>query len=133
MRALLLSLLVIPGCYESHVRVDPERCAPDGAYTVVQTVTGAAPGCGVLGRVGELVVAIPPTPATFVGATTVDFTPLGPCTWAVHTETLIPDASSVVDGTIDWSDGTVRGSFEVTFSGFAGPVCSATLEWEERR
>jgi hypothetical protein len=132
MRFALVLLAFVPGCYESHVRVEPDRCAPDGTHTVIQRVVDASPGCGMIGEVGALAVTLPPVADDiFLGADDPSVTPIEPCLWAAHAETLIPDASSVTDGTIDTRDGTLRGTFHVSFSGIAGVVCELTLEWEE--
>lgn len=126
----MLSMLT-PGCYDSHVRVDPDRCASVGTHTVRQSIVTADPGCGMIGSVGSLPVTIPPSESTFMGAGDVEIVMTGPCTWSVHAETLIPDLSSVVDGTIDTSDGTVRGSFSIESTGFTGVTCHTTLAWSE--
>jgi hypothetical protein len=124
-------LALAPGCYDSHVRVDPSRCAPLGTHTVTQTIIASDPGCGMVGPVGTLPVTIPLTEATFMGAGDVEVVMTGPCTWTVHAETLIPDFSSELDGTVDTSDGTVRGSFSISVSGFTGMVCRSQLTWSE--
>lgn len=127
--------LALAGCYASHARevsVDPDACAPLGRHTVVQRVTRATAGCGMIGGVGDLDVSIPPTEDTFRGAGAIDIAMTGPCRWDVHAESAIPDFSSVVDGTIDTSDGTVRGTFDVVVVGLAGTPCETTMEWTER-
>ena len=87
----------------------------------------------MIGTTGDLDVSIPPTEDTFMGAGRVEITPSGRCRWDVHAETAIPDFSSTLDGTIDTSDGSVRGTFTVTVVGIAGTPCTAAIEWSERR
>lgn len=134
--ALVLGVTIgVAGCYASHARevpVDPDACAPVGRHTVAERVTRTTAGCGMVGSIGDLDVSIPPTEATFRGAGAIDIVMTGPCRWDVHAESAIPDLSSVLDGTIDTSDGTVRGTFDVVVVGIAGTSCESTLEWTER-
>jgi hypothetical protein len=129
MRAPLLLVLILAGCYARHERVDPALCAPEGVHTVRIEATSTA-DCGLLGS-GPTEVTIPPTAETIFGGRPVgEVVQVGPCRWEVSGSEAVPDLSFSIDGVIDTSDGTVRGDFDVEISGIAG-LCMAELEWIE--
>ncbi len=126
-----IATFVTSGCYASHEAVDVARCAPHGVHMVTTEVTSSSGECGLGGVGGLSEVTIPPTAEGFFGTPDVgEVVMVGPCRWEVHAEQAMPDLSSTIDGWIDTSDGTVRGSFDIELSGFAG-VCTATFVWTE--
>lgn len=139
-----LACALIAGCYQSHGRDGdggrrdggaadvPGSCLRPGTYDVSVRFEGVSPaGCFLDGMdPGSIPIHVPPRASDFSGMCgsegTTEITELGPCTWRVFAECLIPDSSSRIEGTISTATGVVSGRFDVEISTLVGP-CSATM------
>jgi hypothetical protein len=129
-----LVLLLLSGCYASHVRqvdadVDaPVVCAAAGTHRVLVSIESSS--CGAAGTTREIDVTIPPTEDAFGTDCATTITRRGACRWDVVSECLVPDLSRRATGTIDATSAGVTARFDVaSTSGWTGETCTAVELW----